>query len=73
MYIVKTLNQISPAGLRAFDPDRFVLDDGAERPDALLCRSALQRGFLRQRGKRESSPSKKDKETGGFLVRNKIL
>ena len=36
MYTVKTLNQISPAGLRAFDPDRFVLDDGAERPDALL-------------------------------------
>ncbi|MEY8280499.1 phosphoglycerate dehydrogenase [Oscillospiraceae bacterium 52-8] len=40
MYTVKTLNQISLAGLRAFDPDRFVLDDGAERPDALLCRSA---------------------------------
>ena len=46
---------------------------GFARRDALLCRSALQRGFLRQRGKRESSPSKKDKETGGFLVRNKIL
>lgn len=40
MYTVKTLNQISPAGLRSFDPAHFVLDDGAERPDALLCRSA---------------------------------
>ncbi len=40
MKIVKTLNKISPNGLALLDPAKYAVDDAAERPDAIIVRSA---------------------------------
>lgn len=39
MYTVKTLNQISPAGIKALNPGKYIIDDTCENPDAILVRS----------------------------------
>ncbi len=40
MFNVRTLNSISPVGLSNFDRTRYTVSDEAERPDAILVRSA---------------------------------
>ncbi len=40
MFIIKTLNPISPAGLTLFDNTQYRIDDNSDTPDALLVRSA---------------------------------
>jgi len=40
MYRIKTLNKISPAGLKILPRDRYEISDGAENEDGILVRSA---------------------------------
>ncbi len=40
MYNIKTLNKISPCGLKNFDTNKYRCSDEAEQPDAILVRSA---------------------------------
>ena len=40
MYTIKTLNKISPVGLRMFDPQSYTVADSAAAPDGILVRSA---------------------------------
>ncbi len=45
MYQIKTMNEISPAGLAVLDKDRFAVGGGIEGEDGLLVRSADLHGY----------------------------
>lgn len=40
MFTVKTLNKVSPAGIKALNPGKYKIDDTCENPDAIIVRSA---------------------------------